>query len=62
MSYTICPSCGEEIRLRHKHRIGYAVVCPYCLTDLGIVELDAEELDWVDYEIEEGWDLEEATA
>ena len=60
MSHAICPSCGEEIRLRNQARIGQEVVCPYCSTELEVVELDPVELDWVDFDFEEDWDFEEA--
>lgn len=59
MSFAICPSCGEEIRLRNQPRLGQEVRCPYCSTELEIVELDPAELDWPDSAAEDDWGFEE---
>ncbi len=60
MPVAICPSCGDDIKLSGRPRIGQRVVCPYCEAELEVIELDPVELDWVDYEEEweEDWEEE----
>jgi len=55
-STAICPSCGEEIRLRSQAKIGQQLNCPFCDAELEVIELDPIELDWAFYE--EDWDEE----
>ena len=58
MSFAICPSCGDEIRLRSQPGVGQQVLCPYCGAELEVIALDPVELDWVYYDedFEEEWD------
>ncbi|MBN1178152.1 MAG: lysine biosynthesis protein LysW [Anaerolineae bacterium] len=60
--FAICPSCGEDIKLRDNLKIAQTVVCPYCETDLEVIDLDPVELDWAYYddeEWEEDWEDDE---
>ena len=54
--FAICPSCGEDIRVRDKVKIGAKMSCPYCDADLEVTELDPVELDWAEYGEDEEWD------
>ncbi|MBN1956452.1 MAG: lysine biosynthesis protein LysW [Anaerolineae bacterium] len=65
MDIGICPSCGDDIKLRTP-RVGLQLRCPYCDAWIEVIELDPIELDWVydddwddeDWE-EEDWEEEE---
>ena len=57
MSIAICPSCGDDIKLRGNVRIGQIVLCPYCEAELEVIDLDPVELDWA--YVEEDWDDED---
>jgi len=64
MSFVVCPSCGDEIRMRGGARLGQQLLCPYCDASLEVVEIDPLELDWVFYDEDidewgEEWDEEE---
>ena len=41
-----CPACGNEVKFRVKPRMGQAVVCPNCESELEVVWLDPVEIDW----------------
>ena len=59
MAIAVCPSCGEDIKLKGRVRLGQRVVCPFCDAELEVIELDPVELDWADYDGEEEWEEEE---
>lgn len=59
MPIAICPSCGEDIKMRGNSKIGQAVTCPYCDAELEVIDLDPVELDWAYDEEWEDWDEEE---
>ena len=50
-----CPSCGSEVSIFTKPKVGQRVKCNSCETDLEIVWLEPVELDWA----LEGYDEEE---
>ena len=54
--FAICPSCGEDIKLRENLKIGQMVDCPHCETELEVIDLDPVELDWAYYDDDEEWD------
>lgn len=58
MAVAICPSCGEDIKLAGRSKIGQKVTCPYCDAWLEVIEVDPVELDWV-YDEEEEEDFDE---
>lgn len=41
-----CISCGADIRLGSKPRMGQRVICTVCNTQLEVAWLDPVELDW----------------
>ena len=55
MSTSYCPDCDGQITLHHA-RLGQKVVCPYCDTQLEVIDLEPLELDWaVDWPDEDEW-------
>ncbi len=46
MAQATCPSCGEDINISSKPKMGQKVICPECGNELEIVWLDPIELDW----------------
>jgi alpha-aminoadipate carrier protein LysW len=46
MKKVTCPSCGENVNVSDKPKMGQRVVCKECDTELEVVWLDPLELDW----------------
>lgn len=58
----VCPNCGGDIRFKKVPFIGQVVVCRFCHTDLTVSEKSPVELDWADYDDEQGaWEDEYET-
>jgi lysine biosynthesis protein LysW len=55
MAIAICPSCGDDIKLSGRLKIGSEVICPRCDAELEVIDLDPIELDWA-YLDDGGWD------
>lgn len=54
-----CPSCGGEVSIFTKPKMGQRVKCNTCESDLEVVWLEPVELDWAldGYDEEEDDDL-----
>jgi lysine biosynthesis protein LysW len=48
-----CPQCGKEISVGSQPRIGQAVTCANCDSELEVVWLDPLELDWPMLDLDE---------
>jgi len=57
MTVAICPSCGEDVKLSGRPRIGQKMTCPHCDAWLEVIEMDPVELDWA-YDEDEDWDYD----
>ncbi|MBN1261436.1 MAG: hypothetical protein JXB35_12230 [Anaerolineae bacterium] len=53
MTMTVCPSCGENIRVSGELRVGRYITCPVCEEMLEIIDLNPVELDWAFYDDED---------
>lgn len=52
-----CPDCGDMITLKTEPRIGGRMSCPFCRTELEVIDIDPLELDWAyDDPGDEDWD------
>lgn len=60
MAVAICPSCGEDVRISGRPKIGQKVTCPHCEDYLEVIEIDPVELDWdADDDWDDDWDEDE---
>jgi lysine biosynthesis protein LysW len=50
-----CPSCGADVSIFTKPKMGQRVKCNSCESDLEVIWLEPVELDWLleDYDEEE---------
>jgi lysine biosynthesis protein LysW len=55
MVKAVCPSCGADVSIFTKPKMGQRVKCNSCESDLEVIWLEPVELDWV----LEGYDEEE---
>jgi len=54
-----CPDCDERIVILPEPRLGQRVNCPYCDTDLEVINVHPLEFDWVYDWSDEEWESEE---
>ena len=60
MSWSVCPSCGETIKLAGQPRISQKVTCRYCDESLEIIDVNPIELDWAYYDDDDDeWSIDE---
>ena len=52
-----CPDCGDMITFKVEPRMGSRVSCPFCRTELDVIDTDPLELDWAyDDPDDDDWD------